>query len=665
MQLFSMGEPGTGSQFREVLLGVSSFAVAALLLACSGGSSDGGAQDPMGGSAGVVGTGGTSAGMAGGGAGPASGGSGLTGGVSGGAGGPSPSGGNAGGGSGGSPVEARKPLLEGEGVEYRGIVNLVGQEVTDALERFLLNPDTENIEEPPDLDIPTRLFYSNYSVDDYDFLYFITADELPGAIVAGLHQGINNPGRLGTGQERPFSRGLGPPRLNAAIGIVGAPDRYPSFAHELLHTYAVHLDDSLGFPTGDDVDFIRRHHWGLTSVQGQHGGFDASSLRCETPADVAPPGCTPTAMGRYRYVLDPFLPNTVPNKNVPFAPMELYLMGLLPRAEVPSPILQIAGANVDPASYEVRGDGKVVIEGTGITEITLESIVKRHGEVPVLPADKRHVRAGFVLVTRTAATQVQLDRVADWAAAFAGELELAEYPNISYAAITGGRGTLSYRVGAQRALGPDDYLDFSGPWPDDCDHLLQDCGGALSCYGTSVGRYCAVPGSLPAGEVCSTDSDCLPNLVCALTPTALEVNRCAPYCNHLDPLAVDACDVLCPNAFTPIYHGETLEELGAHCFGGAGGVCNPLGDDCEQGLACSGWDPPGCHLPGDLPLGAQCSPLEDLCVPGTTCIAVQGSDNRSCQPYCDNVNPTAANGCETLCGAGAFQFDAFGICIPN
>ena len=216
-----------------------------------------------------------------------------------------------GGGSGGQSQVVVAELPDG-GSQTEFAVNLVDAEILQALVDFLSQPTDVDYEEldPSELkalDYPSRVFYQ-YFKDEYDFLFFISPDELD-VNLNGLHSTVHSLTLPGTGvtkfsaTEYHGSDGT----LMSAIGFVfrGAEQR-PPFAHEVLHHYAQYLDESLGF--GDDFKGGEASHWGTTSVNGVLGGFDAATLRCKTPADAMPPGCTAEDSGRIHYVADAFSP---------------------------------------------------------------------------------------------------------------------------------------------------------------------------------------------------------------------------------------------------------------------------------------------------------------------------------------------------------------------
>lgn len=574
----------------------------------------------------------------------------------------SSTGGSSGQGGTGGGMVVDGALPNGAGREYKGIVNLVDAAAAKQLDDYILEADPfMGGSGKIGLELATRLFYQHYS-DEYDFVYFINDHKL-NTSVAGLHGWVTKPPMPGTGAEEPVCTGDGPAHLRSAIGIqLYNMEAFPPFAHEFAHYFACHLDKSFGFSR--DVDTVFQGHWGMVSANGQLGGFDGTTLFCETPAGAKPPACTPGQDGKIRYLVAPFYPNTEGNVDKKFGPLELYMMGVLPLAEVPSPVLRFDGADFKFDAPEETADGKLVITGTGVTEIKMSDIVAKHGEVPALPADKRSFKAAVVLVTATPASQAVLDRVAEWAAVFGGEVKSATPGWVSFADLSGGKATMSMRLGPRHEPIADAALDFSCPTYDLCDPRAQNCSGGLACYGI-YDYYCAPPGMGDLGTDCLRDADCRKGSVClgsALTPGKF---TCTPYCDEVNADAANACAKLCPSASSPIYAGDTTVVKGRVCGAGAGGACDPLLQDCKAGQICSGIDVTGCEPPGTGKAGELCTGGAG-CEKGTVCIGFEGEQDAFCQPYCDNApDATGPNACLTKCPDGAFEFDTYAICIPN
>ena len=633
------------------------WAALSALVACGGGDDDDG--DPSPGSTPNAGT--SAAGSAGvtGGAGGA-GGTAVSAGSSAGSG---TAGGAGMGGSGGSTAEQAIPLADGKGVEYRGIVNLVDAEAAGVLDEFLITTTRFTSDSKADLQPLVSLFYDHYG-DDYDFLIFLN-DHPVESKAAGVHHAMNVPPLQGTGQDSPQTAGINaPPHLRAVIGIeLDDFERFPPFAHEIAHNWGNHLDPKLGFFDPSQPDY--GGHWGVTGVNGQLGGFDPASLRCETPAGQSPPNCTAGANGRTRFLVNPFHPAADFIEGMPFGPLELYLMGLIPVGEVPDPILRFEDTNFDLDKPELSADRKFVVEAARIGEIKRADIVARHGSVRMLAADKRHFRIALVLISKAPAQQRYLDAVADWGAIFAAELK-SNNPNWkSFAELTGNRATLSYRLGARRM--PDgEYQDWRSIWYDECrpERASTDCGNGMGCYGIG-GFYCARAGSGASGDACESDIDCAPGLICNFVPTSLDDQVCAPYCDPVNDAAPNACKTLCPSSSSPILHTVTLETVGAFCGGNSGGVCDPLAQDCGPGQACSGQELTTCDTHGDKLRGEMCFPFGAVCEPGTVCIGIEGMDSY-CQPYCNPAAGAPAEiACATLCPGGAWPYGSYSICIPD
>lgn len=135
-------------------------------------------------------------------------------------------------------------------------------------------------------------------------------------------------------------------------GLSGGP-----FLHEFAHLFANHL----GGPLGDNAPY--QTHWGFNDVGGQLGGWAKGTLvelgdgvyRAEGPNG-----------GRF---------NPIANggNSIPYAPLELYLMGLLPAAEVP-PIEQA----LDPVVIQ-DGDEGTEFAASGFRTVTIDDIIRDNG----------------------------------------------------------------------------------------------------------------------------------------------------------------------------------------------------------------------------------------------------------------------------------------------
>jgi hypothetical protein len=333
--------------------------------------------------------------------------------------------------------------LPAESRELDGVVNLVDARATTELESFLIGSDAQPSSQGG-LTASLNLFLEHY-VEEYDFVYFLT-DRPVAANAIGRFESVTQPAMPGIGHDVASTReGYATNgRTRGVIGVQFRPGRYGPMGHEMLHYWANFLDPSFGFGVGLNEDFGA--HWGYAGVHGVLGGFDPRTLRCETPSGATPPDCTPGATGRTRFVTGLFGENDN-GVETPCGPLELYLMGLVPVAEVPDeiPVLVDAGSLVYDTLAETAS-----VEAARVTSVRVSDIVLRHGIVPELPADERAFRAAFVVISSTPATGAVLAEVADYAK-WHGNRE-THTGVLSFEALTGGRATLDTRLGQRRRL---------------------------------------------------------------------------------------------------------------------------------------------------------------------------------------------------------------------
>lgn len=449
---------------------------------------------------------------------------------------------DAGGLGGGGGQETSDPLELPEGSsEYQGIVNLVDADAAADLDAFLAATTTDHLLLRSGLAGPWNLFVEHY-YEAYDFVFFVTDHVSEELSVAGKFEAVNRPPITGTGNE--IAVDLGAYRSDGKLkGVIGIPyfeNYFPPFSHELSHYWAAYLDTRFGFGAWRDGHY--GPHWGFSSVNGQLGGFDVSTLRCETPVDELPPNCTPGSEGVTRYVVGAFGANANGFRSLPYSPLELYLMGLTAASAVPDSFVILGDAAMDDDSRDDEA-GTVVVEATSLTTLPFADIVARHGSVERLPAAARHFTAAFVVVSAEPAPEAVMDDVANWAAVLGNRLE--QPPLKSFEEDTGGEATLDTVLGSRR--------DASDPPPPDrerfeCDPLAQNCNNGLGCYFHRV-LLCAASDGVELGEPCDAEFACAPGLDCVAGSAAPSDYSCEPYCDATDPESASACDTLCPDNY--------------------------------------------------------------------------------------------------------------------
>jgi hypothetical protein len=439
------------------------------------------------------------------------------------------------------------PLPDGSR-ERAGVVNIVDAEGAAALAAFLNLEASAGIAEG--LSKVTNLFLETY-VEQYDFIFLVSDRDLESAS-AGRFASVTQVALRGTGVDYDFetegykTKG----RLRGIIGI-DYNEYFGPFGHEILHAWANFLDSEFGFGVGLDQNF--GVHWGYTGLRGILGGFDAATLRCETPAGAVPPNCTAEANGRYRYRVGSFGKGGNSGPNDVFSPLELYLMGLIPSSEVPSPITVLEEAADVTGSFD-SATGTIAVEALGVKSVEMSAIIARHGEVRELPEDERALTAVFIVISATPASDAALDHVGNWAAIVGNRLA---GDNVSFEALAGGRATLDTVLGPRRSVGdPPPALRT----PKSCDLYSQNCGAEMACYFFESGNACGFAGVGVRDEPCAVHTECAPGFECSASVDGARY-ACEPYCS-LDMQASDACVNTC-NAWLLVDDGGV--EVGAVC----------------------------------------------------------------------------------------------------
>ena len=410
--------------------------------------------------------------------------------------------------------------MPANGRERAGVVNLVDAAAAAALEAFLdLRGSQEEIADA--LAKVTNTFLETY-VEQYDFVYLVADHDLD-VTAAGRFAPITRAALPGTGldydTETEGYKTNG--RLRAVIGV-NYSDYFGPFGHELLHYWANLLDPDFGF--GESLEGNYSSHWAYTGMKGVLGGFDPATLRCETAAGATPLDCMTEANGRYRYRVQPFGKGGNSGPKVTYSPLELYLMGLIPLSEVPSPILVLEEASDVSGSYD-ETTNTVAVEAKGVRSVRTAELVEKHGLVRELPETERAFTAAFVVVSATPASDAVLDHVGDWAAIFGNRAASSEL--LSFEALTGGRATLDTELGPRRDAG-DPPLRVR--IPKSCDLVAQDCGADKACYFYADRTYCGLTSGGVRDEPCRADTDCAPGLACSRSDTGGS-SACEPYCS--------------------------------------------------------------------------------------------------------------------------------------
>lgn len=240
--------------------------------------------------------------------------------------------------------------------------------------------------------LTVRLY--NHLRDSFDFVILVSdQDSLPsGAAYFGISIPVKND-----------TRGLGQPvfdngsnygargklqqviHLTKKDALLGGPS-----LHEIMHRWANYLS-SINTQTGGS-DYA---HWGFSGVGGQLGGWAPGTL---------------VSLGNGRYSASSGRPGdssfgTYANggNSLPFAKLELYLMGLIPASEVPD--IQIA--------QNPSWNRDETFNATGFTTVTPGQIVKVDGaRIPDYTSSAKVFRALYVVISPVPVVGARLDSFA-------------------------------------------------------------------------------------------------------------------------------------------------------------------------------------------------------------------------------------------------------------
>ena len=225
----------------------------------------------------------------------------------------------------------------------------------------------------------------------------------------GRLQGVINMGGTGVGSSSVFNRG---------ISII----REGPMLHELMHKWANFV-----------VPSSYRSHWGFSSANGVLGGFDIADL---------------VDYGGGRYSAGHVSLAGAAGNIIPYAPIELYLAGLIPPDEVPDLWVAENGEYLyeDGGTLVYDDRGYVMFTANQVSTYTIEDIIAEHGaRIPDSRDSQREFRAVVVLLVNeeNPATRELLDMISRDVAWF-GTADSDEYPFIyNFHEATGGRATIT------------------------------------------------------------------------------------------------------------------------------------------------------------------------------------------------------------------------------
>jgi hypothetical protein len=275
----------------------------------------------------------------------------------------------------------------------------------------LVEPDIlVSLSEPGvDMERASRRFYE-YFEDDYDFLVVRSALPLANGLNGTNFKVKNEVDGIGLDLFDDTEEFGSAGRLQGTTFInfrhIGP------LVHEIAHNWANYLDvfeaDAFGF------------HWGFTDVQGVLGGYATSFELLGTNRYGVPENALNSFWGG-RYSL-----------------LELYLMGLVPAADVPPH--QVLGQSRIVGRDEDAG--QLVVSGS-LETLTIAEILEIEGErLPNFQESQKSFRMGTVVISAAPLTPVELTYYDRQTAFFGSEAE----GGLAFAAATGFRASMDTRL---------------------------------------------------------------------------------------------------------------------------------------------------------------------------------------------------------------------------
>ena len=294
----------------------------------------------------------------------------------------------------------------------------------------------------------TNLLYSKLN-DDFDFIFFVLNTPIDETIKSqlgffGLNMRVSNQVQgLGAGKHSFTAEWGSDGKLASALyfpyydAIAAGPS-----LHEMLHTWS-----SFICPTYDLGKSQYLAHWGISSANGQAGGFKYARVVEENYGGVAgktlyQASRTPEKNKDGSFKYGGFGVNANDGNGSLYSDIELYLMGLKSAQELRDANFQLdvySGNDYQPESF-----ANGYFSSTGKKTYTIDDIIARNGKrIPDASDSQKQFKVLTVVLTPEAAVdnyRNQIMRDINW---LAGEVNDATFPNLyNFRQATGNRGSL-------------------------------------------------------------------------------------------------------------------------------------------------------------------------------------------------------------------------------
>ncbi len=270
--------------------------------------------------------------------------------------------------------------------------------------------------------------------DDFDFIIVVLNNaEVPkSSNYAGLFTSIKNDIKGIGGGIYDFSANYGTGKSLKGIVTLPAIDfiKNGPLLHELAHYNAAYILPM--YNIGKDGKQINHYdHWGYSDAGGQMGGFKPEFVTSKLDGEAN------KYQAGYKNKEDGFGVTSNGRNKIPYSKIELYLLGLIPKTEVPT-IKVYSGL-----SLPVGETRKGVFYATEVKTYTIDDIIAINGErLPSVENSQKLFRILTVVVSNRPVSQKEWETVnadIEW---FTKQADDGNNDLYNYWEATGGRATI-------------------------------------------------------------------------------------------------------------------------------------------------------------------------------------------------------------------------------
>ena len=235
----------------------------------------------------------------------------------------------------------------------------------------------------------------SYFKDEFDFIFLLQNETASDLGYHGMYIGVSND-VMGISEDK---EGFDATKYTGSNGKLKAVIHFPRkngvccgpSLHELMHHWGNHslstgnlaaysFDQNVLLPEDKLKQINAGSHWGISSVNGQLGGFDLSTLQ---------------ELGGNWYTANRFGTFANGGNSIPYGNFELYLMGLIPKDNVTDVVLF---SGLKATAKEFLEDGKWYAEGK--TTVSVEDVINKLGSrVPDYTASQKNFRILTLVLT--------------------------------------------------------------------------------------------------------------------------------------------------------------------------------------------------------------------------------------------------------------------------